>query len=143
MIVGTAPVWQGVVGNTARKTRIIAAARRKQMRTFDRFNTSGAPCPICGTHAAKPPVLIPIHGTEDDGICEALQVHLDCINLTAYRENGKIILGMAAEEIKERAVQPTTKPSHNTASTPVYSREMVLEMMGNGLNCPCCGSMAQ
>jgi hypothetical protein len=79
------------------------------MRTFKHFNQSGAPCPICGTVDDKPPVLVPIYGTEDDGICEALQIHLDCINLTAYRENGRIILGMAAEEIKERAVQPTTQ----------------------------------
>lgn len=83
------------------------------MRTFEHFNQSGAPCPICGTVDDKPPVLVAIHGTENDGVCEALQVHLDCINLTAYRENGRIIFGMAAEEIKERAVQPATDKTQN------------------------------
>ena len=79
-----------------------------KMRTFEHFNQFGDPCPICGTHEDKPPVLVGIHGTQDGNICEALQVHLDCINLTAYREDGKIYFMMAADEIKERAVQPTT-----------------------------------
>lgn len=68
------------------------------MRAFDHFNQSGDPCPICGTVDDKPTVLVAIHGTENDGICEALQIHLDCIKLTAYRDNGQIFLGMAAEE---------------------------------------------
>lgn len=55
------------------------------MRTFDHFNKHGAPCPICGTHDDKPPVLISIDGTEDDGISEALQVHLECIQLRVRR----------------------------------------------------------
>jgi hypothetical protein len=70
------------------------------MRAFEHFNSSGAPCPICGTVDDKPPVLISIQGTSNDGICEAVQVHLDCINLIAYRDNGKIVIEMQFEEIK-------------------------------------------
>ena len=68
------------------------------MKTFKHFNQSGEPCPICGTVDDKPPVLIPLNDTECDGICEAVQIHLDCINLTAYRKNGEIMLGMVAKE---------------------------------------------
>lgn len=55
------------------------------MRTFEHFNASTVPCPICGTKEDKPPVLIPIDGTGDGKIAEAIQVHLDCIELRAKR----------------------------------------------------------
>jgi len=50
------------------------------MRPFKHFNQSSL-CPICKTNEDRPPILIPIDDTEDDNNCEALQVHLDCINL--------------------------------------------------------------
>jgi len=74
------------------------------MKIFNHFNSSGTPCPICGTVEDSPPVLIPIHGTKDDNICEALQVHLKCIELSAYRDGSKIILAMVVKEIKELVV---------------------------------------
>ncbi len=36
-------------------------------------------CPICDTGADRPVVLMPIPGTEDDGICQAKQIHSDCL----------------------------------------------------------------
>lgn len=69
------------------------------MKTFEHFN-QGSVCPICGTNEDKPPVLVGIHDTEKGNICEALQVHLDCLHLTAYREDDKLIIAMAVEEKK-------------------------------------------
>ena len=52
------------------------------MRVFEHFSAShGSICPVCGTAADKPTVLVPIPGTEDDGICEARQVHKRCFDL--------------------------------------------------------------
>ena len=49
------------------------------MRIFDHFNTTGPACPACKTRDDKPTVLIPIPGTEKGDICEARQVHADCV----------------------------------------------------------------
>lgn len=49
------------------------------MRVFPHFNDNGPPCPACKTREDKPTVLIPIPGTEKGGICEARQVHADCV----------------------------------------------------------------
>ena len=68
------------------------------MRTFEHFNQSGAPCPICGTNEDKPPVLIPLGGTEEGNFCQALQIHLDCIDLIAHRVCGKLLIGMSVDE---------------------------------------------
>ena len=51
------------------------------MRTFKHFNKAGK-CPICGTNKDGETVLIPIQGTGDGHISEAVQIHLDCIDLT-------------------------------------------------------------
>ena len=48
------------------------------MDIFERFNTSGPPCVVCQTRAQLPAILVPIPGTEEDGIHEALQVHAKC-----------------------------------------------------------------
>jgi hypothetical protein len=73
------------------------------MRTFEHFNASGAPCPICGTNEDKPPVLIPIDGTEDDGIEEAMQVHLECLQLRVKKSfrGDEMMIYQLAEEIKQ------------------------------------------
>lgn len=52
------------------------------MRVFNGFNNSGGSvCPVCQTGEDKQTVLIGIDGTEDGNNIEAIQVHLDCINL--------------------------------------------------------------
>ena len=52
------------------------------MRIFDHFNGSGTDtCPICGTKDDKPTTLVTIKGTTEGNIAEAVQVHVDCIEL--------------------------------------------------------------
>jgi hypothetical protein len=51
------------------------------MKVFDHFNLSGKSCPICGTWDDKQAVLVSIDGTEDNGLIECKQVHLDCLRL--------------------------------------------------------------
>jgi hypothetical protein len=54
------------------------------MKIFEHFNQSSI-CPICGTNEDKPATLIGIDGTEDGGNMEALQVHVDCLNIRLKR----------------------------------------------------------
>lgn len=42
-------------------------------------------CPICGKNTEEPVVLIPIEGTEEEGLMQAEQFHVSCINLV-YRK---------------------------------------------------------
>jgi len=51
------------------------------MRIFEHPNTTAKSCPICHTMDDKPVTLISIAGTENGGICEAIQVHVDCLDL--------------------------------------------------------------
>ena len=67
------------------------------MRTFEHPNTSnGWKCPICKTDKDMPVVLIGITGTEDDGIIQAEQFHLDCIGLLYYKDQN--VLAMKLKE---------------------------------------------
>jgi hypothetical protein len=50
------------------------------MRIFNHFNQSNDDiCPICRTNEDKETVLIPIPGTEEGNLLEAIQMHLDCL----------------------------------------------------------------
>jgi len=61
------------------------------MRVFKNFNQfSKKPCPICGTTEDKETVLIAIADTGEGWTHEALQVHLDCIELFIYPDTGII-----------------------------------------------------
>lgn len=52
------------------------------MRTFEGFNDSnGVVCPVCKTSKNVETVLVPITGTEDDGVMQAKQVHKKCFDL--------------------------------------------------------------
>lgn len=52
------------------------------MRSFKSPNKSNNwLCPICKTNEDKEVVLIGKHGTQDDGIIQQEQYHLDCIDL--------------------------------------------------------------
>jgi hypothetical protein len=51
---------------------------KKTIRSFDHPNMENFLCPVCGTKADAPVVLVPIPGTEDGNIMQAKQVHKDC-----------------------------------------------------------------
>jgi len=51
------------------------------MRVFDHFSPVGEPCPVCKTRDDKPACLVGVDGTQDDGIMEAQQFHVDCLEL--------------------------------------------------------------
>jgi len=51
------------------------------MRIFDHPNLDGFVCPICGTSEDKPVTLVGILETLHDGIMQAKQIHVDCIDL--------------------------------------------------------------
>jgi hypothetical protein len=60
------------------------------MKVFKGYNDIGDDvCPICGKNTQKETVLIPIAGTEEGNIMKAMQVHLDCIDLTYYEINNE------------------------------------------------------
>lgn len=57
------------------------------MKIFQKMNTSGpGVCPICNTKDQKPVILVPILETQKGNICEAVQIHLDCIKLNYDKE---------------------------------------------------------
>lgn len=52
------------------------------MRIFKHFNKSGKTvCPICKTSEDKEVALVAISGTTKDNICQAIQIHIDCLDL--------------------------------------------------------------
>ena len=57
------------------------------MRPFDHPNMTNFECPICHTADDKPVVLVGIDGTEDGGIMQAEQVHIECIELRLLRHS--------------------------------------------------------
>ncbi|RMG79791.1 MAG: hypothetical protein D6707_07535 [Bacteroidetes bacterium] len=67
---------------------------------FEHFNQT-TNCPICNTNKDGKAVLIPIEGTEDDGIMEAMQVHLDCIDLFAFEDDEEIFLVQKVKRLQD------------------------------------------
>ena len=59
------------------------------MRTFDHFPKDRI-CPMCGSGEDKPCTLIPIDGTENGKICEAIPVHADCAAKGDLRYNREV-----------------------------------------------------
>lgn len=67
-------------------------------RIFPHPNLSnGWACPVCRTSADAPVMLVPVHGTEIDGIMEAKQVHADCV---------EVVQRMMRASTKEGAPRP-------------------------------------
>lgn len=56
------------------------------MRTFKSIGETI--CPICKTAKKGKATLIPICGTQEDNICEAQPVHVDCIDLVYDKQHG-------------------------------------------------------
>ena len=59
------------------------------MRVFKNYNKVTA-CPVCGTTDDEPAVLIPVPGTEDDGLMEARQLHAHCFIKELMEENVRL-----------------------------------------------------
>ena len=69
------------------------------MRSFNHPNVLHFECPICKTKDDKPVVLIGIIGTEEDGVVEVRQYHLDCIDLREQNYgDGKIIFQIVEDK---------------------------------------------
>jgi hypothetical protein len=62
------------------------------MRSFEHPNMTNFVCPICKTSEDKPVTLVGISGTENDGIVEARQYHVDCIDLVEIKIGEEIYL---------------------------------------------------
>ena len=58
------------------------------MQIFENFNKIGN-CPICKTNKSGQTILIPIDGSEHEGIIEGVQVHLECLNLRCSAPRGE------------------------------------------------------
>jgi len=58
------------------------------MHRFKSINKEGV-CAICGSNRDEPVVLVPLDGTIDGHNEEAVQVHLDCIDLRLKRPTEK------------------------------------------------------
>ena len=62
------------------------------MRIFPHPNkTCKDKCPICNTLEDKPVVLVGISGTEEDNIMKAVQIHVNCLELTYHEDKGVIL----------------------------------------------------
>ena len=65
------------------------------MRVFDHPNMKKFKCPICGKKTDSPVVLVARDHTVNDGIAEADQVHLGCLELMSMnteRSEGDLII---------------------------------------------------
>lgn len=61
--------------------------------TFKHFPTISE-CPLCLTNEDKECCLIPIDGTDNDGICKAQPMHVECvqkINLFRYNKDHNLL----------------------------------------------------
>jgi len=55
------------------------------MKIFKNPNLSGGwKCPICKESKLGEVVLVGINGTQEDGLMQAEQIHLECIDLLYY-----------------------------------------------------------
>lgn len=66
------------------------------MIIIDHFRScNGELCPICGTSEDKQSTLVTIDGTKIDNRSQAIQVHVDCLDLIFIRvQNGTAAIGM-------------------------------------------------
>ena len=61
-----------------------------KLRTFEHWPENSI-CPICKSSHDNPCTLIPKEGTQDGNICEALPVHVDCLNTDGWRYFEQVI----------------------------------------------------
>ena len=73
------------------------------MRIFKKGNWScGAKCPICSTNKEGEVTLVGLEGTEDGYNVQALQVHIECLELTFKKgiEDTRDIIYQIVKETK-------------------------------------------
>jgi len=68
------------------------------MKIFEHMNTDDK-CPICGTNEDKPVTLIGVVGTEEDNNMEAVQIHIDCLDLLYYPKETDFNSGLIVQRI--------------------------------------------
>ena len=59
----------------------------KNKNTFERFPQKDT-CPLCNTNEDKECFLMPMDGTEENDLCQAQPVHLDC--MTKYASSFRL-----------------------------------------------------
>lgn len=59
---------------------------RPAIRCFEHFPEEDL-CPVCNTNDDGKTVLVAKDGTQEDRICEAVPVHIDCALCTNVRED--------------------------------------------------------
>jgi len=68
------------------------------VRVFEQFpQGSGHICPVCGTDNSGKTVLVPIQGTSDGHIHEAVPTHLDCILSNILYSESLGLMGLEAK----------------------------------------------
>ena len=67
------------------------------MRTFK--GIGDGKCIVCGTSKEGEVILVPVLGTSDGSISQAVPLHIDCIDLV-YNRQAKILCQMGGEEEK-------------------------------------------
>lgn len=67
------------------------------MKVFEKPNLSRDwKCPVCKTSDVKPITLVGIAGTEDDGIIECEQFHIDCMEPVWHKDQN--VVGFSLRE---------------------------------------------
>ena len=69
------------------------------LRTFKHFPKDTI-CKICGKNDDKECVLVPVNGTDDGNICEAILVHTDCLAQIRYYKKINVFYIRGMEEVK-------------------------------------------
>jgi len=78
-------ITTGKIGPT---TSFLRKIKNCDMGSFPNFPEDEI-CPVCKTNKNEECVLIPIIGTENDGICQAQPIHLKCAIAECYdKETG-------------------------------------------------------
>lgn len=72
------------------------------LRSFKSF-PKDAICKICGKNDDKECTLVPIDGTGDGEICEAIPVHVDCLAKIRYNEKIGVFYIQGIEEVNSNA----------------------------------------
>jgi len=74
------------------------------MRTFEHFPNKQK-CPICKTNEDKTCVLVGIEGTQEGFNVQAQPFHLECLDLTWFKDNNIIAMKWLEEKADKKEVK--------------------------------------